>query len=202
MDRIERLPDVGIGDKGIVSRQFLQLGINRFIDACRYVHQLPYGYNSDRDDLLILFKERFGSCTTKHAVIASLAQESGLSVEKHIGIYAMTEAIVDGTAAILDSLHLPYAPMVHCFLVYDTIRVDLTEGNHNGKNRPLDHFLHQEAVPANISAKEEYLRYRKAVQALRSLRPELGGIDLKRILQAREQGLALLRSKINPIAGL
>ena len=202
MDRIERLPDAGIDNNGIVSRQFLQLGINRFLDACRYVHQLPYGYNSDREDLLILFKERFGSCTTKHAVIASLAQELGLPVEKHIGIYAMTEAIVTGTTAILDQFHLPYLPMVHCFLVCGTIRVDLTEGNHNGKRCPIDLFLHEEPVPANISARDEYLRYRNAVGELLTLRQELDGIELKRNLQAREQGIALLRSKISPIAGL
>jgi hypothetical protein len=198
MDRIDKFPNTSIGDGGIVSEQFLQLGVTRFIDACRYVHQLPYGYNSDRDDLLILFKEGFGSCTTKHAVIATLAKEIGLPIEKHIGIYAMTEAIVTGTADILMKWDLPYVPMVHCYLVCDTIRVDLTEGNDNGKNRPLDLFLHQEAVSANISARDEYLRYRKAVQTLLSLRPELGGVDLKHILQAREQGLALLRSKIMP----
>ena len=198
MDRIEKFPNASIGERGIVSEQFLQLGVTGFIDACRYVNQLPYGYNSDRDDLLILFKEGFGSCTTKHAVIATLAQEIGLPIEKHIGIYAMTEAIVTGTAEILARWGLPYVPMVHCFLVYDTIRVDLTEGNHNGKNRPLDLFLHQEAVPANISARDEYLLYRKAMHTLLALRPELRGFDLKRILQAREQGLVLLKSKIDP----
>ena len=46
---------------------------------------MPYGYNSDRDDLLILFREGFGSCTTKHAVIATLAGELGLPVVKNIG---------------------------------------------------------------------------------------------------------------------
>ena len=31
-----------------------------------------------------------GSCTTKHAVIATLGEKLNLSVAKNIGIYAMT----------------------------------------------------------------------------------------------------------------
>ena len=69
------MPDKPITDSGLVSNEFIGLGIRSFHEACRYVHELPYGYNSDRDDLMILFKEKMGTCTTKHAVIASLAAE-------------------------------------------------------------------------------------------------------------------------------
>jgi hypothetical protein len=118
-----------------VSGKFLSLGTNEFGDACRYGQDLPYGYNSDRDDLMILFNEKMGSCTTKHAVIATLAAELGLPIEKSIGIYAMTEAIVAGTGTIIGKYGLPCVPMVHCLLVYGEHWVDLTEGNHKGKKR-------------------------------------------------------------------
>jgi hypothetical protein len=36
--------------------------------------------------LMILFKEKLGSCTTKHALIATLAAELGLPIEKAIGL--------------------------------------------------------------------------------------------------------------------
>lgn len=80
------LPDVDIRYAGANSQEFLQKGITGFIDACPYVHQLAYGYNSDREDLLILFREGRGSCTTKHAVIATLTEESALPIVKTIGI--------------------------------------------------------------------------------------------------------------------
>ena len=48
-----------------------------FADACRHVRRLPYGYNSDRDVPMILFKENKGSCATKHAAITALAGELG-----------------------------------------------------------------------------------------------------------------------------
>ena len=143
MDKFTVFPDAAIKASGPVSNKFLSLGIKGFIDACRYVHELPYGYNSDRDDLMILFEEKFGSCTTKHAVIATLAAESGLPIEKAIGIYAMTEEIVTGTGKILKQYGLPYVPMLHCFLAYGEYRVDLTEGNYNGKKRSIEDFLIQ-----------------------------------------------------------
>ncbi len=71
-----------IAPSGLVSDRFLSFGVDSFHEACRHVHELPYGYNSDRDDLMILFKEKMGTCTTKHAVIATLAAELKLPVEK------------------------------------------------------------------------------------------------------------------------
>ncbi len=196
MDKFTVFPNATIKAAGPVSNKFLSLGINGFIDACRYVHELPYGYNTDRDDLMILFKEKFGSCTTKHAVIATLAAELGLPIEKAVGIYVMTEEIVADTGTILDKYGLPYVPMVHCFLVYGEHRVDLTEGNHNGKKRSIEDFLYTEKVVPNISAKDEYLLYRRALKDNILTKNEHKGIDLKSLLKAREEGLALLKANI------
>jgi hypothetical protein len=201
MSGFHAFPDKAIGAAGPVSQRFLSLGINSFHAACRFAHELPYGYNSDRDDLMILFEEKLGSCTTKHAVIATLARELGLPIEKHVGIYAMTEEIVTGTAKILAEHDLPYVPMLHCFLVYGDHRVDLTEGNRNGKNRPIDEFLHVERVEPNIPARDEYLLYRKALERSILEREELKGASISRVLKARELGLQLLRKNLEPPGG-
>ena len=198
MEKLTVLPDAEITEAGGISRQFLTLGINRFQAACRYVHDLPYGYNSDRDDLMILFKEKMGTCTTKHAVAATLAGEWDLPVMKHIGIYALTEAIVANANEILSEFRLPYVPMLHCFLVSGSHRVDLTEGNHNGKKCAIDEFLYTAPVTPNISAKEEYLLYREALTQDIMHREEMQTIELKRVLQARESGLVLLKRNILP----
>ena len=155
MDPFTVFPNEALTSAGVISDHFLHLGIKNFLDACHYVHDLPYGYNSDRDDLMILFKEKMGSCTTKHAVIATLAAELDLPINKAVGIYPMTEAIVTGTSRILGKYDLPNVPMIHCFLKFNEYRVDLTEGNHNGKNQSIDNFFHTENVEPNISAKHE-----------------------------------------------
>ncbi len=197
MDSISLLPDKILIEAGGISKAFLGLGIKTFIQACNYVHQMPYGYNSDRDDLMILFKEKKGTCTTKHAVIGTLALELDLPITKTIGIYAMTESIVTGADAILEKYSLPYLPMVHCFLAYEESRVDLTEGNHNGKNRSIEDFLYTEKVIPHITEKDEYLLYRKALTDTILSRGELKGVDIKTILHAREEGLALLKANIS-----
>ena len=76
------IPDKPITDAGPVSKTFLDLGISNLQEACSYVHALPYGYNSNSDDLMILLRERMGTCTTKHAVIATVAQELALPIRK------------------------------------------------------------------------------------------------------------------------
>lgn len=190
-------PDKRISRLGIVSKALLECGVDTFQGACRFVHELPYGYNSDRDVLLILFKEKMGSCTTKHAVIATLAEELNLPIAKHIGIYAMDEAIVTGTKQILDTYHLPYLPMLHCFLVFGDHSVDLTEGNENGKNRPINTLLWTEKVKPNISSKDEYRLYRKGLAEAVLVKKEFDEIEMKTILKARENGLVLLQTLIS-----
>lgn len=197
MDRLRLFPDGELNAAaGPVAAEFLRRGVKTFQEACRLVHALPYGYNSDRDDLMILFKEGRGTCTTKHAVIATLALELGLEVHKHVGIYAMTEEIVTGAGRIAADHGLPYVPMVHCFLRHAEAMVDLTEGNRNGKNRPLTEFLFTARVSPTISAKEEYLLYRRALAEVVLPRPEFQGVDIPRVLKAREEGLKLLKANI------
>jgi hypothetical protein len=137
-----------------------------------------------------------GSCTTKHAVIATLAVELELPIEKNIGIYAMTEKFVSGSDFILKKFALPYVPMIHCFLTDGDHRVDLTEGNAKGKNRSVDDFLYTEAVVPNIAGKDEYLKYRHALKEHVLKRVELQGVDIKTILHARKEGLELLKANI------
>jgi hypothetical protein len=88
--------------------------------------------------------------------------------------------------------------MIHCFLEYAQHRVDLTEGNQNGKNQPIDTLFYTERVEPNIPAKREYRLYRQALKERILLRDELQGVDIKSILHAREEGLALLKSLVEP----
>lgn len=196
MEKYSVLPDKPITEAGPVTKKFLELGIESFHTACRYVHELPYGYNSNREDVMILFQENKGSCTTKHGVIATLAEELGLSVGKTVGIYALTEDIVTGADQVLSKYALPYLPLVHCYLESGGHRVDLTEGNNNGKNKPLDEFLYTEKVDPMISGKNEYMIYRKVLKEDILQRDEMKGIDLRSILYAREEALKLLKAKV------
>lgn len=150
---IDRLPDRDLHPyAGLPAVDiFLGLGISSFHGACRYVHAMPYGCNASIDDVMVLFADGYGTCFTKHGVIAKLAREVGLPVYKVLGFYRLTDAIITGVGERLRPHGLPFIPQIHCFLEFDslvpgetgqgeTVRVDLTEGNAHGKNTTIDSY--------------------------------------------------------------
>lgn len=193
MDSYEKIPDMKIAPVGVLSKKFLELGVQSFKEACNYVHNTDYGYNTDYDDKMIFFKENMGTCTTKHAVIAGLAAELGIPLYKEIGIYKFTEKISTGADEILRRYSLPYIPMVHCFLIYKDYRFDLTEDNCNGKNTHIDEFIHTENVDPFITQKDEYLLYKRILKQKVLQSKEMQRINEKQILKARGEAIQLLK---------
>ncbi len=196
MDSYDKLPDAEIKPVGELSKKFLDLGIKTFKGACDYVHKIDYGYNTNYEDKMIFFKEKKGTCTTKHAVIAGLAQELEIPLYKHVCVYKFTEEITTGVNEILKKFKIPYIPMTHCFLVYENYRFDLTEGNHNGKKKPIDDCIHAERVDPFISRKEEYLLFKKVLKEKILPSKEMEGIAEKTLLKARAKGIILLTNCI------
>ena len=192
MDSYDKLPDAEIIPVGELSKKFLDLGIKTFKDACNYVHNVDYGYNTNYEDKMILFKEKRGSCTSKHTVIAGLAQELNIPLYKHVCVYKFTEEITTGVNEILHKYNIPYVPMTHCFLVYDKFKFDLTEGNYNGKKKPIDECLHSEKVDPFISRKDEYLLFKKVLKEKILPSKEMEGKTEKTLLKARAKSISLL----------
>ena len=196
MDDYQELPDGKIIDSGEISRKFLEMGIQSFKEACIYVHEMEYGYNSNYDDKIILFKEKKGTCTTKHGTIAGLAEELGIPVYKNVGIYKFTEEICKGTNIILKKYKIPYIPMVHCFLKYNNFQFDLTEGNDNGKKTIIEKFIHQEKVIPFINRKDEYLILKRVLKEKILPSDEMKGIKEKSLLKARLEAVDLLKKNM------
>lgn len=162
MDAVDVFPVAPIVAVGPVSKAFLERGIDDFRAAAHHVWQLPYGYNSSSADSMLVFAEGMGTCTTKHGLVTLLAEELRLPVRMVVGIYEMSEQVVTGTGEILARYGLPYVPEAHCFLTYGPFRVDLTEGNCNGKKGSIEEYLYTEVVRPNMSDDERqalYLRY-------------------------------------------
>ncbi len=193
MDSYDNLPDIAIKPVGEISKNFLELGITSFKEACEYVHNIDYGYNTNYDDKMIFFKENKGTCTTKHAVIAGLAEELNVPLYKHVGIYKLTEEISSDTNKILDKYNIPYVPMAHCFLVYKGFRFDLTECNCNGKNTTIKNFIYEKEVNPFISRKDEYFLYKRVLKEKVLPSKEMEGIKERSLLKAREESIILLK---------
>jgi hypothetical protein len=196
MDSFEKLPDAEIKLRGELSQKFLELGIKTFKEACYYVHNVEYGYNTNYDDKFIFFKEKQGTCTSKHAVIAGLAEELKIPLFKHVGVYKFTEEISTGTEKIMKKYNIPYVPMIHCFLVYRNNKFDLTEGNCNGKNTSIEEFIHEERVDPFITTKDEYLLFKKVLKEKILPSEEIKGIEERTILKAREEAIILIKENV------
>ena len=186
MHPIDVLPDVAIpardGSPGRVSSLFLERGIDSFQAACRYVKAMPYGANSNNADSLILFAEGQGTCTTKHGAIAHLAQELQIPVYKNLGFYRLNDEVVTGVNEILHPHGLRFIPQIHCFLEYETYRVDLTEGNCNGKNKTIDDYDFVVRVQPDISHDEERRYYLAYLEKYGAIAPILQTLPVATVL--------------------
>jgi hypothetical protein len=186
MHPIDVLPDSPIQPVGQLSRLFLEREILSFQAACRYVKAMPYGSNSNHEDSLILFQEERGTCTTKHGAIARLAQELRLEVYKNLGFYRLNDEIVTGVSRLLEPQGLSFIPQIHCFLEYGTFRVDLTEGNCNGKNKTIEAYDFVVRVSPDLTRVEEEQYYLSYLNQYFTIDPQLAIAGIPTILKLLE----------------
>ncbi|MEL6490706.1 MAG: hypothetical protein AAFQ95_12145 [Cyanobacteria bacterium J06621_3] len=187
MHPINVLPDVEIQDRGEVSSIFLKRDVTSFQAACRAVKAMPYGSNSNSANSLLLFEEGRGTCSTKHGAIALLAKEQGLPVYKNLGFYRLNNTIVTGVNEILQAYGLSFVPQIHCFLEYKNYRIDLTEGNCNGKNQTIDDYDFVVSVEPDPSYEEKQSCYLEYLRRYFKLAPELEAVGEEKVLKILEE---------------
>lgn len=183
MDSIDVLPNVDIQPKGTISEHFLEREIKTFCAACCWVQELPYGANSNNEDSLILFEENCGTCTTKHGAIARLAQELGLEVYKNLGFYRLNDETVTGVDAIIQPHGLNFIPQIHCFLQYNSFRIDLTQGNCNGKNKTIEDYDFVVRVAPDLTRQEEEKYYISYLNRYFAIEPSLAAVGISTLLE-------------------
>jgi hypothetical protein len=67
-----------------------ELEITNFHEAVNYIFKLPYRRNLSKEELTLVFSEKCGVCSTKHAALAALALENYFQkLTLIIGIYQM-----------------------------------------------------------------------------------------------------------------
>lgn len=131
------LPDTPLDRSTPIAARFRDRGITMFREACCWVRDLPYGASSGAPHPDVVFDELRGTCQSKHSVIAALAREIGVAVDKYLGVYRLDESIVEHAGAVLAAHGLVYVPQLHCLLKYDCRFFDLTAGNGHGKKHDL-----------------------------------------------------------------
>ena len=151
---IEILPNPRLNKNKPISQKFLEMGINYFKEAVKHVHSLQYGRNSNRTEILLVLNEKKGTCSSKHALLASLAKECSIPLDLMLGIYAMNGDNTTGVEIVLNKYGLESIPEAHCYLRYQKQRVDITRSGVEATN-PITNFLFEEVInPEDISLKK------------------------------------------------
>lgn len=192
MNNIEVLPNSQISSNGVISQQFYRRNLTTFHQACHWVKNLPYGSNSSNDDSLIIFQEGKATCTNKHGIISRLAEELDLEIYKNLGFYRLNDEIVTGINKIIEPYGLSFIPQIHCFLEYKNYRIDLTEGNCNGKNKTIEDYDFVVRVKPDLTHQEHetyYLEYLEKYFLIEPKLKELGAIKILELLAECEQQL-------------
>jgi hypothetical protein len=112
-----------------LTQQLLKLGILNWNDVLLHVKNIPYGRNSNREDLSLVLKENKGSCSSKHAFLKEIANQNNIpNVQLIIGIYKMNESNTK-IGTILSENSIDYVPEAHCYLNINGERLDYTTGS-------------------------------------------------------------------------
>jgi hypothetical protein len=146
---VDLLPDFPLQPHSELAREFLALGLSSYHEAARYVQNLPYGRNSNRADFYLVLREKHGTCSTKHALLAQLAREHDADVTLTLGMYEMNEKNTAGTGSILRHYRLDSLPEAHCYLMYNGLRFDLTR-RVGATEQNVDFLIEETILPEQI----------------------------------------------------
>lgn len=143
-------PDFTLSATGPVTQLFRNHGITTFGRATLFISNLPYGRNSDKEDVSCLFYEQKGTCSTKHAALKQLADENGLyKLKLMLGIFRMHAGNTPEIAATLAQYGLHYIPEAHMYLRYRNNILDCTK---NTSSSDFEHelLMEKEMQPSGI----------------------------------------------------
>lgn len=110
-----------------LTSDLLEAGVVSWDDIVRSVQCFHYGRNSDRNDLNLVWYERKGSCSSKHAFLKHVADLNGVpQIDLILAFYRMNESNTPGIGNVLADNGLSFIPEAHCFLKVKGKELDIT----------------------------------------------------------------------------
>lgn len=145
---------------GIISDEFRKRAVVDFNSALHFIRNLPYGRNSNKHNLVTVFADNCGTCSTKHALLKQLAEENNIhDVTLVLGLFRMNAVNTPAVSGTLASAKLEYIPEAHCYLKVDGKRVDVMKANSSPEHFVHDLIEEREIRPGQIA--EDKVDYHK-----------------------------------------
>lgn len=180
-----------IKNNGEVSQEFLSLGITDFENACEYIANLPYKRNTDKNDLLCVFKDNAGTCSTKHSTLRKLAIENNNNdIKLVLGIFKMDKEYTNKIANTLNKNGLTYIPEAHNYLKIHDNYFDFTKPNSN-YSEIENKILEEIEIEYNQINNEKIQIHKNFLKNWIENKPEF---DLEKIWEIREKCISDLQN--------
>lgn len=171
----------------------VESGVVTWEDLIRCVRNFHYGRNSNRSDVSLVWYERKGSCSSKHAFLKHIADLNSIpNVELMLCLFKMTPQNTQKVGAVLEQNDLNYIPEAHCYIRFNSEAIDVTTQNSSFASIQPD-ILEEQSIQAN-QVVDYKVNYHKQFMKewVEMHHPEKSFEDLWRI---REECISALSSK-------
>lgn len=113
--------------EGELTSLLKEQGVSTFSEACQFVADLTYSRISNPADVKLVVKEQQGTCSSKHAFLASVALENRHEeVELICGIFLMSGDTHPVLSSFFQDKSYASIPEAHCYLRVNQKRYDYT----------------------------------------------------------------------------
>jgi len=138
-----------------LTTDLLESGVVSWDDIVRSVQCFHYGRNSDRTDLNLVWYERKGSCSSKHAFLKHVAELNNLpNIKLILAFYKMNNENTPGIGDLLEKNNLSDIPEAHCYLKVNEIELDITTV-HSDFNRYKNDIIKTQIIqPSDVISKK------------------------------------------------
>lgn len=183
--------DFNITSNGPYSVAFREIGISSFKNACDFVARLSYGRNANREDFSLVLSEEKGTCSSKHALLASLALENGHpEIELIAGIFLMNGETHSKLRDFFKDKPYPNIPECHCYLRLKGERFDFTDLS-DGLERIAPKLVREQRIDPNQVSDWKIMIHKHYLQGWLNRNPQFH-ITLDELWSDRETVIGLL----------
>lgn len=113
-----------------LTTQIIEAGIVTWNDLVRSVQNFHYARNANRFDLDLVWHERKGTCSSKHAFLKHISELNKIpNVKLFLAFYKMDAQNTPGVGNVLNEYSLEFIPEAHCYLTVNSEVLDITKVN-------------------------------------------------------------------------
>lgn len=117
-----------------------------------FIKHLPYGRNENRFDLNLVFTQKRGTCSSKHAVLREIASLNKIpNIKLILGMYKMNKQNTPGIGDALSNSTIHYIPEAHCYLKIEGTPFDFTSESADFNRLKNDIIYEEEITPQQVT---------------------------------------------------